>query len=221
MTSKRLYFILLGTLGISIVLIIVGAYGANSTLEKRANNLLGLKAQQTALTNEQTQLAEMKKDITKYTNLYQIAQAIVPQSKDQTETVRQIVNLASVNNITLSSITFPASSLGTGTSSLNLGTSSTPTEPTSALEDTSPTLSQLTPIKNIPGVYALQIELASSTTLGTLATYPELIGFLSALEQNRLTAQVSSIDIEPDQTARSQLSFTLDLNIFIKPGTSK
>lgn len=222
MTSKRTYFVLLGLIVLLVVGIVGGAYGLNHVLEAKSDKLVGLKTKQQALAQEQVQLKQMKKDIVTYNGLYQISQVIVPQSKDQTETVRQIVNLAKQNDIILQSITFPASSLGTGTNPQAISSGPTAPGTTSAAPSgtavsSNPTLSQLEPIAHIPGVYDLQVEVASATDPDFLATYPELISFLSSLEQNRLTAQVSSIDIQPNEANRSHLSFTLNLNIFIKP----
>jgi hypothetical protein len=226
MTSKRLFFVLVGVLFLLVLGIAGGTYEINGLLVKKSDNLLSLKAKQLSLDQDKTQLIQMKKDIVTYNNLYQISQVIVPQNKDQTETVRQIVNLAKQSGVNLQSITFPASSLGTGASSLALNTTTTPGStpapaPSSAGLSTNPALSQLTPIAHIPGVYDLQIEITSATDPAFLATYPQVISFLSGLEQNRLTAQVSSIDLVPSSTARDKLSFTLNLNIFIKPGTTK
>jgi hypothetical protein len=226
MTSKRLYFVLLGLLCLVVISVAGGSYAINAALEKQSNKLVSLKAKQQSLQQEQTQLTQMKKDILDYNNLYKISQLIVPESKDQTETVRQIVNLAKQSGVTLQSITFPASSLGTGTSPLALnteqsatpGTAATPIAGTTVIAN--PALSQLVPIAHIPGVYDLQVEVASATDPAYQSTYPQVIHFLSALEQNRLTAQVSQIDLQPNSQNSNVLSFTLNLDIFIKPGST-
>ena len=223
MTSKRLFFVFIGALCLLVVSIFGGVYAVNKTIENKSDNLVSLKAKQQSLQQEQAELIQMKKDIVAYNSLYQISQLIVPQNKDQTETVRQIVKLAQENDVTLQTITYPASSLGTGASplALNAGTPASTGVAQPVGIATNPALSQLTPVTNIPGVYDLQITVASANESAYLSTYPQMIGFLSGLEQNRLTAQVSSIDISPSTTVPGHLSFTLTLDVFIKPEVAK
>ncbi|HSX45614.1 MAG TPA: hypothetical protein VLG27_01250 [Candidatus Saccharimonadia bacterium] len=224
MTTKQLYYALMGGLCLIVVAMFGSAYGINKLLEEKSSKLVTLKTNQAALTQQQTQLIQMKKDIVTYNSLYDISRIIVPQSKDQTETVRQIVGLAARNGVTLQSITFPASSLGAGTSSLGVsttGSSGAAAAPVVAGASSNPALSQLQKIANIPGVYDLPIQVVSSNDPNHMAGYSQVIKFLSSLEQNRLTAQVSSIDLQPDAQNPSRLSFTLSLDIFINPEVTK
>jgi hypothetical protein len=212
MTPKRAYYGLLALLILLMVAVLGSTYGVNALLSGQSNKLVSLKTKLAGLNQQQTDLSTAKNDIAKYSPLYNIAKVIVPENKDQAETVRQIVQLAARNGVNLASITFPSSSLGASTTTTN-GTSTT-----TVATGGNPALSQLVPVPKIPGVYNLQITVASATTTGAQATYPQFIGFLSSLENNRQTALVSSISIEPNAQDRSHLSFTLTLNIYIKPG---
>jgi cell division protein FtsB len=224
MTSKRLYFVLMGVSLLLVLGIIGGAYGTNSLLSTQSQKLVAQKAKLASLQQEQIELTKSKKDIATYTDLYNISKAIVPQSKDQTQTVRQIVELASNTGVTLQSITFPASDLGgsalstTGTTTVPAPAAGSPVSPA-----TNPALSQLVAVPDIPGVYDLELTVTSSTDTGHLATFSQMINFLAALEQNRLTALVSKITIQPatnsDGSTESGLySFVLTLDVYIKPG---
>ena len=135
-----------------------------------------------------------------YAELEKIAKSVVPQDKDQAEAVREIVNIAAANGVSLSTISFPASNLG----SLNAQATTTTTS-----------LSQLQPVKNIPGVYQLQISVVGDPNKPV--AYDKFISFLAALERNRRTAQVSTISIQPNLANRNLLTFTLSLNEYIKP----
>lgn len=224
MTSKHVNFLLIGLLVALCAGIFGSAYGINSLLQDRSHKLVDLKSKLAALQQEQTQLAQVKKDIVTYNNLYKISKIVVPQSKDQTETVRQIIKLAALNNVNIAQINFPSSSLGTTKSSTSAGASATALSgtgisPSTAASTSSSTiaLSQLIPLPKIPGVYVLEINVSSSNDPKQSATYPQLIGFLSSLEQNRLTAQVSQVSIIPTSNDPGRLSFTLQLNVYIKP----
>jgi len=208
MNTKRVYYMMLGVVCLLVIALFGSAYGVQKLLAGQSTDMLHQKAHLVALTQEQTQLAQAKNDIKTYTSLYNISKTIVPQTKDQTQAVRQIVKLADENSVKLQSITFPASSLG------NAATGATNAAPATVHSSTT-TLSQLAPVKNIPGVYMLQLTITSDAT--HYATYPQLISFLSSLEQNRQTAIVSTISISPSPDNHSLFSFIITLSIYIKP----
>jgi hypothetical protein len=176
------------------------AYGTDKILGSEASKLSKVKADSDAAQTLQTSLARNKKDIKKYSELNTIAETIVPQDKDQAEAVREIVNLASSSGIgKLSSITFPSSTLG----SLTPGAAG------------NPSLTQLTPVKGMTGVYELQITITQDSS--NRVPYNQFLTFLEKLEQNRRTAQVSSITVSPDTQHANDVSFMLVINEFIKP----
>ncbi|HEX7633393.1 MAG TPA: hypothetical protein VF401_03640 [Candidatus Saccharimonadales bacterium] len=208
MSSKRLYYVLIGSICLLLVALIAGTYGTNKLLTSRASTLTGLKAKDQALNQEQTSLIKAKKDLSTYTDLQKIADAVVPEDKNQAEAVRQIVNIADDNSVTLANVTFPASTLGSGA----IGSSA---KPSTSLNSKANGLSQLTPVKNIPGVYELPITITGDPTKPV--PYDQFINFLSDLEHNRRTAQVGNISIAPSATDRNRVSFSLSLNEYIKP----
>lgn len=206
MTSKRLRLLLLAVLSLMFLGLIGGTYEANKLLESHAARLISLKAKNEALTSEQQGLVKAKKDIKTYAQLETIAKSVVPQDKDQAEAVREIVNIAAAYGISLSTISFPASSLGSLIPQASSSSTST---------KTTVSLSQLQPVKNISGVYQLQISVVGDSNKPV--AYDKFISFLSALENNRRTAQVSTISIQPNLANRNLLTFTLSLNEYIKP----
>jgi hypothetical protein len=127
--------------------------------------------------------------------------------------------MATIADIKLTGINFPASTLGGpaggAATGLTQGTATvtpaTPTAPSAATQ----ALSQLTPVKGINGVYRLPItiELDSSTPV----PYTKFITFLKELELNRRTAQVTGIVLQPSPLDRNMVSFTLTVDEFIKP----
>jgi hypothetical protein len=198
MNSKTLFSVLVVVLVLLGGGILAAAYEASNLLEKRSAMLAGLKATDQAETAKKAQLVKNKKDIVTYAELNQIAKTVVPQDKDQAEAVREIVNLAGKSGISkLSSISFPPSTLG------------------GAKVRTAHGLTQLTAVKGIPGVYNLQITVTQADS--DPVPYSSFTDFLSRLEQNRRTAQVSSITVQPNPKSPNLVSFTLVVNEFIKP----
>ena len=217
MTSKRLHTILMAGLALLFLGLIGGTYATNKLLTSRANKLITFKAKGQALDREQIGLEQAQKDIMKYESLNKIAQAVVPQDKNQAEAVREIVNIADANDVSLASINFPASTLGnlpSGAPSTSSGGTASPA-PTPSANSKSSRLSQLTAVSNIPGVYQLPITIKADTNHPV--KYEKFISFLSDLEHNRRTAQVETITLQPDVNNRDNVTFELTLSEYIKP----
>lgn len=213
MNSKRLYFLLVGLVALLFVGLIAGTYGVNGLLTSQATTLTGLKAKSQALAQEQLSLIKAQKDVKTYAGLEQIAKSVVPQDKNQAEAVREIANIAATYGISLASITFPASTLGntTGGQSSTGAAVAAPVAASSAVNN----LSQLQAVPTIPGVYQLTITVAGDPNKPV--AYNNFVSFLSALEHNRRTAQVSTITISPNTANPNLLTFNLGLNEYIKP----
>jgi hypothetical protein len=215
MSSKRLYQLLLASSFLLTIAIFGVAYKINTILEVKSSNLVSLKATSAGLDLQKASLVKAKKDIRSYTDIYNIAKVVVPENKNQAAAVRQIVNLASVNGVKIGSITFPTSTLGTNAAGGLTPSSNALGAPHSSTVDPRAALSQLTPVLGAAGVYVLVISVSSDSK--SPSSYPQLISFLDALEQNRSTAEVTTVNITPDATAPDRFSFTLSLNAYIKP----
>jgi hypothetical protein len=201
--AKQTFYVQCAVLTLIFAALIGGAYESNQILTSHAKVLQALKMKSQVYASESSAVVKAKSDVNKYAPLGNIARSIVPQDKDQAEAVREIVNVAASAGVNPTSITFPASTLGANA----LGT----TTPTT----TASPLSQLTPVKGIPGVYNLQITIEQDNKHPV--PYSNFLAFLSNLELNRRTAQVTSIQLAPDKLQPDQLSFTLIVNEFIKP----
>ncbi len=208
---RNIFYGMIGLLVLSLLFSVLGTYEINNILNSKGQILSSQQAKISSLNEEQLSLINAKAELKKYSSLYSIAQTVVPQNKDQTQTVRQIINIAAANNVSIGSITFPSSNLGVVTS----GTAS-PT--VSALSGANPNLSQLVKVPTIPGLYTLPITIASSSQANQLTTFSEFINFLQGLENNRQTAQVTSLLITPNSQNPNYVTFNISLNIYIKPG---
>ncbi len=213
MNSKRTFYLMIGVLVLLIGAIFGGTYLANQELQKQSVKLAGYKLQDQVLSQEQTGLTKAKKDIATYSSLEKIAKVIVPQDKDQAKAVREIINIAAESGIKPTAIAFPASTLG-GVTSASGNSPSANTKPSAAVAQQQ-ALSQLTPVKTITGVYNLRITIQLDSAAAV--PYAQFIDFLSRLEQNRRTAQVTGIILQPSPINNNLVSFTLTVDEFIKP----
>jgi hypothetical protein len=212
MNSKRVYYLMIVALVLLVASIFGGTYVANQQLQKQSVKLADYKTQDQVLGQEQIGLTKAKKDIATYSPLEKVARTIVPQDKDQAEAVREIINIAALSGITPTAVNFPISTLG-GTISSS-GAAVAPAAP-SAASRAQQSLSQLQPVVGIKGVYLLQITIQQDAV--SAVPYAKFIDFLGRLEQNRRTAQVTGIVLQPSPLDRNLVSFTLTVDEFIKP----
>ena len=213
MNAKRLHYLLIGMVSLLVIGLIVGAYGINSLLVERTNGLTSLKAKSLALEEQKLSLTKAEASIEKYSELEKITKAIVPEDKSQAEAVSELVRIAGKYGVSLASITFPASTLGGG--AVGTGAAPAPATTSGSAGASKKSLSQLQTVKSIPGVYELTITVTSDTSKPV--PYERFISFLDALENNRRTAQVSSITIQPDPVSPTNLTFSLTLKVYVKP----
>ncbi len=202
---------MLGILGITSILVVLAIILGITLINRQSNKLVSLKIDSQVVESQETALAQAKKDILKYSELETIAKQIVPQDKDQAKAAREILSLANQSGVKISSIGFPASSLGQAppkATTKDTPNITGPTEPTT-------TETQVKSVLGINGLFQLDITVISDASAPV--RYDKLIDFLSKLEQNRRTAQVSQITIQPDAENRSLLNFSLTITLYIKP----
>jgi hypothetical protein len=214
MNSKRFFYIMVIVFSFSIIGGGAMLYFANAQLQKRSSNVIDLKLQSAQVEAQQSAFEAAKKDVEKYAYLSSIINGALPQDKDQARSVREIFLLAAQAGITIKSVQFPASTLGAVTAVPAPGA----TTPAPAAPKTT-TITQAKPVDGLKGVYAIETIVTPFADGKTyIVTYNQLIDFLGKLESNRRAIQVASIQLTPlGQTAADSISFSLTLNIFIKP----
>lgn len=215
MTAKRLHLTLIVVIILLFGGLIGSAYAINSALIAKSTKLTALKAKSKALALENLSLQKAKKDIKKYAGLNSIAKVIVPEDKDQALAVREIVNIAARNGVRLSAINFPSSTLGQAPAGVAGAAAGAAAAKPIPVNSKTTALSQLIPVKSIPGIYQLSITVIGDSN--NPVRYSEFTNFLKALENNRRTAQVNSITLAPDAKNPDRLTFTLTLNEYIRP----
>lgn len=199
MSSKKLYFILLGTLLLLISLSVGSVYLGNTMLKSSSTKLYDLKAESLELAEQQKILVQAKKDIERYAEIESIARTVVPQEKDQARTVREIISIADSTGVKIANIAFPSSTLGA-------------TDKKKKSSNTSTT--QLEAVEGINGVYEMDINV--QTDSGDYVTFSTLLNFLRKLEQNRRTSQVNSLTVTPSAEDRNLVTFNVILSVYIK-----
>lgn len=165
-----------------LVFIFITFYGL-SFLSKKSNNVVQLKARSQIADNQLTDLEHDKKEVEQYSYFKNVAKTVITSDKDQAETVFEINQMAKDSGIILQSVDFPTSALG---SSHTSGTGG---------------LTQAKPVPGIPGLYSLELTITPQTGQGVPAdkqvTYSKMLDFFKRIENNRHTAQISQVSIQP------------------------
>lgn len=207
MNSKRAYLVTMGVL----VLLCIGLFATTiysvKMLTKESDKLVETKLENKLLDEQQTALVSANKLAERYASLDKISQSIVPQDKDQAKAVREIVKIADETGVKLGVISFPASTLGAIKPKVVTETPSTSTA--------TPKETQVKPVTGIPGVYVMEITISQDPSRPV--SYAKFIDFMERLENNRRTAQVSNVTIQPFAQDRNKLSFSMIVNAYIKP----
>lgn len=206
MTPKRVFFVMLAAVAVLLGLSAAGTYTARKLIIAEGVKLTDLKLEKEVLDRQTEALIQAKQDISKYESLELIARSVVPQDKDQAKTVLELVTMAKASGIKITSVAFPDSLLG----QISKGGSGAKKGPS-----TDPNLTQLTPLDNPKGVYSMDIRI--ETDQEDPISFNQLISFLSALENNRRTAQVTNISISPRPENRNLVTFSLTLTSYVKP----
>jgi len=214
MNSRRVFFIMI----VIFALLVAALFGtvalSNNFLKAQSDKLVAAKLDQQSLNEQQSALIKAKKDLEKYSELKDIARAIVPQDKDQAKAVREIVQLADESGVSIESITFDDSSLGQKAAA-PAASSENKTE-TAAAKPTATPVTQAKPVPGISGVYSIPITIISTKNNNQFSNF---INFLSKLENNRRTAHVEKVSITPGTTPSGfeYINFSLTVSIFVKP----
>jgi hypothetical protein len=213
--SKAIRMILMTSLALLTVAFFGTALFGLSALSSKSESLVKLKSQSQNTENRLNNLEQAKKEVNKYNYFKEVASSVIPSEKNQAETVLEIYQMAQQSGISIQSITFPASTLGQ-----NVGTPA-PGAPTDAASaSTQTTLTQAKAVPGIAGLYSLELTITpdagKDVPPAQQVTFPKMLDFLKRIENNRHTAQITQVGIQP-ATDSQTLSFSLTINIFIKP----
>lgn len=218
MKPRRQRLVIMGLIGLSGVLFFIIAFGGLTLLASKSQKLVDLKQQSKIVDAQSASLAAAKKQVQQYSYFNTIAKTVIPADKDQAQAVLDIFSLADQSGIAIGSATFPTSTLGTKPPANSAGSNN------AATASSQSAVSQAKPVSGIAGLYSLQLNITPQTG-GSVpdsqkATYPKFLDFLKRIENNRRTAQITQVSIQPqssDSGPSQFINFTLTINIFMKP----
>lgn len=223
MTAKKLhrYLQLLFLAGFAFSFFIVKY--AVGWLTESSKELSSLRTEVIGLENKQTELEKAKKILNDRTDDVATASQVLPADKEQARVVQEIYAIASQSNVSIDSVGFPSSTLGSTAAPKPATTTTTdPTATASTVTTDAPkpvkTVSQATPVKEIPGVQSIELSIGTITSKDTSikgVRYEEMMTLIRLIERNRRTMQIRSIGIGQSQTINGNPTYNLTLSIVI------
>ena len=208
MNPKQFRLVLMGILA-AITLAFIGIWAAGmSAIKSESGKMVDLKVKNQTADAQLANLEASKKEGAKYSYFKSDANSVIPKDKDQAQAALEIYEMANAAGISIQSITFPTSDLG----SKNVS-SATAASSKAAL------LSQAKPVTGIKDLYSIELTITPATGAQVppekQVTFAKFTDFLKRIENNRRTAQITQVNIQPIAES-NQINFTLIINIFIK-----
>ena len=193
MTPKNTFFGLLGT---SVGLIAVGIvvyYYFNANLEKLNSEVSILLAEQDVVGQQIDAYKKTEKQIAELSFVEQLANQVLPQSKEQANVVAEIRQFITSSGLELESLSF---SNGSGTIT---GLSNSQTEAA----------------ENLAGVRILP----ATAVIAPGARYESVLTLLRKIETNQRKMQVTEVGLTPVPGSDTLASVTINLNIYLRATT--
>jgi cell division protein FtsL len=228
MTPKKVYRYLLLAFVAGLVLSVFIVRYASNWLTASSLELTQLRAEVSSLEEKRTDLNQAKQTLTEKESAIEIMNKVIPVDKDQARIVKEIYLIADKAGVTIDSVGFPASTLG---SALVKPTVPAPADATTQNQNAaSPTqetpkpvsksISQATPLKDIPGVQSIELSLGAirgkTLPVGTNGVkYAEMMSFIRQIERNQRTIQIRSLGIEQASIVDGEQAYTLTLTLVI------
>lgn len=228
MNAQKTYRLLVSAFIIGLASSFLLLYYASQWLNASGNELSSLRNEVASLDKQRNDLDNARRLLKDYEFERSLLPQVLPKDKDQARVIREINQIADLVDLNIASISFPSSTLGTQTlRAPTQAESSTPTSNGSATSaDQAPapkSVSQATPVKDIPGVQSVEITLGAINSKklpkDTGMRYDEMIDFIRLLERNQRTIQIRSLGIIQKSPINGEPVFGLDiaLSIFLKP----
>ena len=226
MTAKKINrYLVFGFIGGLILSGFMLNYAANWLTESSVE-LTSLRTEVAQLDKKRADLDIASQVLSDQQVSIETLEKVVPTEKDQARVIKELYAIAAQAGISIESVGFPASTLGSEAPKPAPTTTTDPAQ-TQNSQDTSqqttqkaPTsISQATPVKDIPGLQSIEITLgtlnSTSLPVNSGVRYSEMISFIRLVEHNQRTMQIKSIGITQRTPINGEAVFNLDIALTI------
>lgn len=192
MTPKKMFFTLLG---ISVAMIATGTglyFYFNNSLVALNDEVGKLLAEQEVIQTQIWTYEQTEKQVDELAFVAELADDVLPDSKEQANVVAEIRQFVSSAGLTLESLNF------SNTAATNTGLSNSQTEA----------------VANLLGVRVLPV----TVVVAPGASYADALTLLRTIESNQRKMQVTEIALTPQPGTDRIAAFSLKLNIYLRGG---
>lgn len=190
MTSKKMYYVLLGLLAVSIIAGFTGMYFTDKYLASQADLVADRRADDEVLSQKLFSAQTTRDNLEDLAFVDELAKEVLPDAKNQSEVILLISKIAKESGISTDSFNFASTEGNPGDKS------------------------QTVELEGTTGVLVLPINTSFRST------YNELIKFLEKTELNKRKMQISDISISPrlddEGNPTDQLDVLLTINAYVK-----
>ncbi len=180
-----------------LVAFVAGVVGAGlktlDFMKTKSEKIVDLKLQNAEFEKQQEVYLKARAEIEKFREYGEVAESVLPKEKNPALITAEIIAIAREAGITLSSISYPSSEIGT------------PTAPPNSLN------TQLKPAEGLKDVMVLEISITPDRGV----TYEQLLGLLSRFSNNKRKMSVTRVSVNSDRD--NLITFIIGLNLYIKP----
>lgn len=207
-TAKKFNLALIIALSLTSIGAIGISFYALKVYESRSSKLVSSKLEIVEINTKIENAMSQKAELVKNKNNIELLQKIVPKSKDQALAVAELQAIANEINVSIGSISFPSSELGTNKNSSG---------------NTNQKITQTKTIDGISGVLGIELNISQLNKKlapsGSGISYDQMIKLLESIEKNRRTMQIKNVQIQPiiKNSSVSGYSPTITINLFVKP----
>lgn len=189
MTPQKAFFALL-----AVTILVIGAGGGlyyylNSSLVSLNQDVGELLAEQEVIGTQIQVYEETKQKVEELSFVEDLADEVLPQSKEQANVVAEIRRFVSSAGLQLEAVSFSSASGSTGLST-----------------------SQTEAVTSLPGVRVLPV----TAVISSGATYDQILDLLTKVESNQRKMQVTEVSLTPIPGSDVIANFTLKMNIYLR-----
>lgn len=186
MTPKKLFFVMIGCLGVTAAITLGVIYQTDKYLGEQSAEIGVLKAQDELLSTELINAQQVREKLKEYSYLDNVTDEILPDSKNQSEVILLINQIGSEASVDITSFTF-------------LGTDGQPSEK-----------SQTEPLEGAGGILVFPVSIRFD------ASYSQLLSWLTKAEQNQRKMQVTALSIGKSAENPSELTVNIEINAYLE-----
>lgn len=190
--TQQVLFGMLGVLAISIAVGVGTFYMMRGQLKEKSEEVAELKIEKEVISEQISVYRDAQKKVEDLSYIEDIAEAVLPDTKDQAEGIAELRKFADESGVTIETISF-GGSVAADASELEI--------------------SQTIAITGLSGVRFLPTTIQFQPG----ASFSQVLKFMEKIENNQRKMQITNVSLTPSETDPQQLtSSIIDINLLLK-----